>query len=343
MPTIKDVARAAGVSVATVSRVFNNEAVVRADTRDRVQVAAEALGYAPHAGARSLIMRRTLAIGLLLPDLYGEFFSELIHGVDEEAHRGGYHLLLARVRDHRTELSDALRTMRGRVDGLIYMAPHLDPEPNPRRSVAHFPILRVSSPPELSPSASLAVANVEGARAMVHHFADLGHRRIAIIRGAEHNYDAAERLRGYRLAMEERGLPLDPALELPGDFTEDAGHAAAERILALAERPTAVFASNDGMALGALSAFRSAGVRVPGDIALGGFDDIPLARHVEPALTTVHVDIRALGVRAASRLLAAISDPTRTDLTRETMPATLVVRRSCGAPGEAAPGRPTTV
>ena len=168
---------------------------------------------------------------------------------------------------------------------------------------------------------------------MVRHLAGLGHQRIAIIKGAEGNFDAAERLRGYRAALKEAGLAFVPELVMPGDFSEAAGDAAARALLRLDQKPTAIFAANDGMAIGALHALRDAGLRVPVDIAIGGFDDIPMARYVEPALTSVHVDISVLGERAAARLFSALEHPADRTPSRETLPTTLVVRRSCGSRG----------
>jgi LacI family transcriptional regulator len=188
------------------------------------------------------------------------------------------------------------------VDGLVLMSPEFTGELSRRTLPAGFPVVLLNSAPAQLPHASLTIANFEGARAMVRHLAGLGHRRIALIRGAE------------------------------GNFSEAAGVVGARALLELPIPPTAIFAANDGMAIGALFALRDAGRRVPEDIAIGGFDDIPMARYVEPSLTTVHVDISALGERAATRLLALLEGRSEPDVSRETQPTTLVVRRSCGAP-----------
>ena len=333
MITIKDVARQAGVSVATVSRVFNEIDNVRPHTRERVQAVAQELGYSPHGAARSLITSRTHTLGMLLPDLYGEFFSEVIRGVDQAAQREGFHLLVSSARADGPSLESALRSMRGRVDGLIVMSPDLDAGAS-RRSLPHgFPVVMLNCPPTDAGYDSIGIANYEGAMAMTRHLAGLGHTRIAMIRGAEGNFDAAERLRGYRAVIRERGLDTSPSLELPGDFSEAGGHTAALKLLTLVPRPTAVFAANDGTAVGALSAFREASLRVPRDIALGGFDDIPLARYVEPALTSVHVPINVLGDHATACLFARLRTAEATESRREVLATTLVVRRSCGAQG----------
>jgi len=329
--TIRDVARAAGVSIATASRALNKSHLVAEDTRTVVRAAADRLHYSPHLAARSLITSRTHTIGVLLPDLYGEFFSEVIRGIDQCVQQIGYHCLLSSARHGGPPLEAALRSMRGRVDGLVLMSPEFTGDLSRRTLPAGFPVILLNSAPAELPHGSLIVANFEGARAMVRHLAALGHRRIAIIKGAEGNFDAAERLRGYRAALGEAGLEPAPELEIPGDFSEAAGDAGARALLQLADRPTAIFATNDGMAIGALFALRDAGLRVPEDIAIGGFDDIPMARYLEPALTSVHVDISALGARAAARVLSALEGTADPDLSRETMPTTLVVRRSCGA------------
>jgi LacI family transcriptional regulator len=177
----------------------------------------------------------------------------------------------------------------------------------------------------------VSVANYDGAYAMVQHLMALGHRRIAIITGAARNFDAAERLRGYRAALKDAGVPIDPSLEVPGDFSEGSGFRAAQDLVNSAMRPSAIFASNDAMAIGALSALRTSGLKVPEDIAVAGFDDIPMSAYVEPPLSSVHVDISALGERATVRLLDALQQANGHPARREVLPTTLVVRRSCGA------------
>lgn len=329
--TIKDVARAAGVSIATVSRVQNGNPGVREETQRLVREVAERMGYSPHGAARSLITSQTHTVGLLLPDLYGEFFSEVIRGIDQTAKQAGFHLLVSSIRPDAESLEAALRSMRGRVDGLIVMSPELDAVSAKRSLPERFPVVLLNSPPRGLGYDSIGIQNYEGAYAMVRHLASLGHTRVALITGTEQNFDAAERRRGYRAAVAELGLVSDPALELAGDFSEAGGHAAALRLLDLAPRPTAVFAANDCMAIAALSAFREAGLAVPRDIAIGGFDDIPMARYMEPALSSVHVDISALGEHATTRLLARLLGPRDRERYSETMTTTLVIRRSCGA------------
>jgi LacI family transcriptional regulator len=335
MITIKDVARQAGVSVATVSRVYSGRDPVSEHTRTRVCEVGARLGYAPHGAAQSLITNRTRTIGVLLPDLYGEFFSEVIRGIDQTARAQGYHLLVSSAHQDPAAMQAALRAMRGRVDGLIVMSPDLAARSQLAALPTRFPTVLLNSADDGPHSRSITIANYDGAQVMVRHLIGLGHRRIATIKGSEGNLDAAERLRGYRAALAEAGIEGEPAWELDGDFDEHSGFAAAERLLALDPRPTAVFAANDSMAIGALSGIRQAGFRVPEDISVTGFDDIPIARYMDPPLTSVHVDISALGERAARRVLEAMTDPAAPPARHEVLPATLVVRASSGAAASA--------
>ena len=335
MATIKDVAREAGVSVATVSRVFNESGPVSEETRRRIREVAARLQYAPHAGARSLITSKTNTIGVLLPDLYGEFFSEVIRGMDQAAQRRGYHLLVSGSRDAREEIEAALVAMRGRVDGLIAMSPHLDPPALVANVPPSVPVVLLNCVVDAQNYDALTIENRAGAYAMVRHLATLGHQRVAIIRGAEGNYDATERLLGYRDALRDLSLAARAEWEVPGDFTEASGYRAIAPLLALRDRPTAIFAANDAMAIGALSALREVGLRVPDDMAVAGFDDIPLARYMSPPLSSVHVAIAELGARGVETLLHAIDSKNMHTRAHQQLPTALVIRRSCGAQPEA--------
>ena len=336
MVTIRDVARAAGVSVATVSRAHNRSRLVTEATGRRVRAVAERLGYSPHAAARSLSTRHTSTIGVLLPDLYGEFYSELIRGIDQTAQHHGFHLLLASSHNEKDAITAALQSMRGRVDGLVVMSPAPGAHLAVRDLPASFPVVLLNSAATGAAFDAITIANARGAADMVEHLVGLGHRRLAMILGPDGNADAAERLRGFRAAVQAAGLKSDDVWEVPGDFTDSSGFEAGVELLRHARRPRAVFAANDAMAIGALSAFREAGVAVPGDVAVAGFDDIPMARYTHPPLSTVRVDIVALGERAATRLLEAVGNTRRHRKRRERLPVALVIRESCG--GRAARG-----
>jgi LacI family transcriptional regulator len=331
--TIKDVAREARVSVASVSRALNGHSSMSEDMRGRILDVVARLRYVPHPSARTLITRRTHTIGALLPDLHGEFFSELIRGIDLAARVRGLHLLVSGSHGDASEVAAASRAMRGRVDGMLLMSPHADTRLNEDDLPPDLPIVLLNTPATDMAHAALNIDNFGGAQAMVRHLVARGHRRIALIGGPESNFDAAERLRGYREAMAQYAPGVD-AQVLPGDFTEQGGYAAGKRLLADAQRPQAVFAANDMMAIGCLHAFNEAGVRVPRDIAVAGFDDIPLARFVAPPLTTVRVRIADLGREALEQLARQLENPGAAPARAQTLACEIIVRGSCGAAPE---------
>ena len=328
--TIRDVAARAGVSVATVSRTLNGIGPVHDDTSRRVRAAARALRYVPHAAARSLSIRRSHTLGVLLPEVHGEFFSEVIRGIDVAARARGYHILVSSSHADAAQMASMLRALRGRVDGLIVMSPDVELGRLARELPPSAPVVLLNT--ATSTRATIRVDNYSGARSMTDYLVGLGHRRIAFITGPERNADAAERRRGYRAALGNGTASKKRPLEIEGDFTEESGYRAVTKILAMKPRPTAIFAANDAMAIGALQALRESGVRVPADLALAGFDDIPMARYVTPQLTTIRVDIAELGRRAVESLVASLEQSDGEGSREDIVPTTLVVRESCGAP-----------
>jgi LacI family transcriptional regulator len=327
--TIRDVAREAGVSVATVSRVLNESGPVSGAARARILEITSRLRFAPNEAARTLISSRTSAFGVILPDLHGEFFSEVIRGLDQAAKASGYHLLVSGSHNDCAETEAALRAMRGRVDGLVVMAPDVNTAGVMASLPDGVPIVLLNCPASDGRAASIEIDNYGGAYAMVRHLVGIRRRRIAVIAGTTNNRDAAERLRGYRAALHDLEIEHTPGWELAGNFTEASGYEAARRLLRLRRRPEALFASNDSMAIGALSALREAGLRVPDDVAVGGFDDIPMARYTSPPLTSVRVPMGKLGAQAVRRLVLAVRREGGNGSRRETLPTELVVRASC--------------
>lgn len=347
--SIYEVARIAGVSVATVSRVLNGKGPVRQDTSRRVLQAVESLGYVPHSAARSLSTRRTMNIGVLLPEVHGEFFSEIVRGIDLAARAAGYHVLVSGSHSDLAETAAVLNALHGRTDGLILMTPGAGADWLRRNLPRRLPAVLLNHSGEGTGHGgdhdSIQVDNRRGALLAVEHLLSLGHRRIAMLSGPPGNDDAAERLAGYREALAAAGLAPDPALELPGDFAEESGYRAGlalagvslvgATLVDLAPRPTAVFAANDAMAIGCLAALREQGLDVPGDVSLAGFDDIPIARYLTPALTTVSVAIADLGGRAMERLLAVIAAGREVPARQDVITPTLKVRASTApAPGQ---------
>lgn len=333
MATIKDVAREAGVSTATVSRVYNGSSLVSEDTTRRVLEVAARMDYWPNGAARSLSTRSTHALGVLLPDLHGEFFSETIRGIDYAARQEQYQIVLSSSHAEAGALISAARTLRGRIDGLIAMAPDRGTAQAMEDFAKHFPVVLLNPGLGALTCGSVSVANQEGAYTLVKHLIDRGHRRIAILKGPAGNVDAEERLRGYRRALAEAGTEPSPSFEIDGDFSQLRGYESAAEILRLDPRPTAIFAANDYMAIGLISALAEQGVRVPRDIAVAGFDDIELARYLSPPLTTVRVDAYGLGEQAVRQWFETARSNGAARPRQVVMPTTLVVRGSCGANG----------
>ena len=335
--TIREVAREAGVSVATVSRVLNGSGPVSETTRARIRRVASDLRYVPNGAARSLITNRTQTLGVILPDLYGEFFSEVIRGVDGAARLHQYHLLVSSSHSDRDELQAALQSMHGRVDGLLVMSPHVDARVLQQVLPARVPAILLGSAQGVVPvHGHVTMDNRGGARLVTRHLIAQGHRRIVHLAGPDGNADAQARQVGFLEALAEAGLEADADAVVAGDFTEAGGASAALQAVQQTQQPTALVAGNDSMAIGAILALRERGLRVPDDVAVTGFDDLPIGRYFTPALTTVHVAIDQIGARATALLVAALEHPAGGDGAAdasppETIPARLVVRASCGA------------
>ncbi len=338
--TIRDVAERASVSVASVSRVLNGAGPVTEPTRRRILDAVEALQYVPHSGARSLSTSRTHTVGVILPDLFGEFFSELIRGLDVAAREQGYHLIVSSSHDDAEEAAAAMRSMRGRVDGLIVLSPHLDGASLAAGQAGGVPVLLMNGGGQDSGRPSIVIDNHGGARTAVEHLLDLGRRRIAHVAGPSGNLEAEARLAGYLEAMAEAGLE---SRVVEGDFTQASGHGAGVELMGN-ERPDAIFAANDMMAVGVMLALQEAGVRCPDDVAVVGFDDVPIAALVRPSLTTLQIRIADNGRRALERLVGLIESTGQdlADTACDVVTPELVVRQSSGtAPATATQaGRP---
>jgi len=304
--TIRDVARSAKVSISTVSRVLNDKCNVSDDKRVRVENAARDLGYIPNPAAQSLHSSRTGSLGVLLPFVSGEFYAEFLNGVDKTAQGGDWLLMISTSHNSEEELRAALKGMYRRVDGLLIMAPNITAESVLLQPHDDIPVVFVNTRCEDESISLITFDNYGGMREMTRHVIEQGHTRIGFIRGPVMAFDAAERERGYRDAHAEAGLALDERLIVPGNYSQQSGHDGAVRLLGQRERPTAIMASNDDSAIGALSAIREAGLEVPSDVALTGFDDVPSARFTVPPLSTVHVPVRELGAQSIQVLMECI-------------------------------------
>lgn len=325
--TIKDVAEKAGVSVATVSRVLNEAGIVTPKTRKVVEQVIRELQYTPNRLAISLKMNRTATIGVLLPDMYGEFFSELIRGMDLAASDEQYHVLLSSAHGTVSDFKAALTAMTGRVDGLLLMAPSLSWKDIASCLTTKIPIVLINTEAPENVYTSIQMDNHGGAYKMTKHLVANGHRRIAILTGKEINKDSRERLAGYRQAIGEGGLT---PVERDGNFNVTGGQAAMTELLTQLETPFAVFCSNDAMAIGAMRAVRDAGLQVPKDVAIAGFDDVSVAEYISPALSSVRVSIEELGRLAVQKLLAQLKTEQNLPPERIAFPTELSIRESCG-------------
>ena len=308
MVTIRDVAKAAGVSVATASRALNGMSIVTVKTREKIEAAAAELDYVPHSGARSLTKRKTDTIGVILPDLFGEFFSEIIRGIDLVTHRAGKTLLLGNMHGSAEETAQAIRAMRGRVDGLLVMPPNSRAD-TVEAVTRNIPTVLLNAQGTDGVTPFVTVDNYVGARLVTKHLIDRGARNIIHITGPANNRDARERQRGYCDVLYEQMPGRSPTI-LPGDFRDGAGRKAARQLLDSDIAFDAVFASNDIMAVELMSELHASGYEIGKDVLIAGFDDIPLARYVNPGLTTAHSDITRLGSTSAELMLRMMKGET---------------------------------
>lgn len=334
--TSREVAEAAGVSRTTVSFVLNNVPGVRIseETRQRVLEAARRLNYHPDAAARRLVSGRTRIIGLVLRQTPQQmaadaFLPEVLHGLSQAARRHGFHVMLEALDPNDTTHHYSTLVRENHADGLVLSGPRSDDAELIQLYREGFPIVLQGQLPG-SDVPSVDVDNTAAARAAVEYLIGLGHRRIGVITNAPLVYTAAARLAGYRAALEAAGLPYDEALVRCGNFTAESGYTAMVNLLSTSERPTAVFIASDLVAMGAIAGARSLGLNIPRDLAVVGFDDIPLARYMEPPLTTIRLPAFALGF-AAGDLLIRLLNGEEIRSPHVLLETELVMRRSCGA------------
>lgn len=326
-PVMADVAAHAGVSHQTVSRVLNSPALVRPATRERVEEAIAALGYRRNMSARALATSRTHLIGVVTPavTLFGPSHTAL--AIQEAARGFGYATISAATETASTsptEVLDFFLTLG--VEGIIVVAPTIQTADEAHRLAGSLPVVAIATDmPDPGPLRVVAIDNEQGGRDATRHLIDLGHERITHIAGPSDWFDARARVMGWRAELEAAGLPVPEVLS--GGWEGADGYAAAQRILAQQERPTAVFAANDYVALGAMRAFHQAGLRIPEDIAVVGYDDVAGCEFYEPPLTTVRQPFADLGRHAIDTLLSVLDGHT---VGTEPSRPELVVRDSSG-------------
>jgi LacI family transcriptional regulator, galactose operon repressor len=333
MTSIREVAQLSGVSVATVSRVLNGTAPVREETRQRVLAGVRELDYVPNAAARTLVRRRSQVIGVVIntgdahPDLKHPFFGEVLVGLRLALGASHYDLLLFTARE-----GFLRRAVHHQLDGLVLMGVDRR-DPDLRGALERgLPAMNVDLDVSGRRAGYVMSDNVGGARLATRHLIELGHVRIATITGLSNTKPAIDRLRGYREELAAHRLPHRTTYVRNGDYYSASGHEQMHRLLALQRPPTAIFAASDEMAIGAVSAIHEAGLSVPGDVAVIGFDDIDSASLLRPPLTTIRQNKTALGRVAGDSLIRLIEDE-HAKPPKIALPVQLVERQSAGPAG----------
>ncbi|HID87460.1 MAG TPA: LacI family transcriptional regulator [Anaerolineae bacterium] len=330
MVTVKDVADLAGVSTATVSRVLNNHPHVAEETRFKVLWAMEQLGYQPSRVARRLRMKSTQILGLIISDIANPFFTSVVRGIEDVAYAHQYSLLLCNSDEDPAKEALYVDVLQAeRVAGIII-------SPADENSTSCEPLLRNGVPIVAMDRRlcqfdvdTVLVDNIKGAHQATSHLIRLGHRRIGLIGGPPHITTGRERREGYEKALVEHGLEPDQRLIKIGDFKQDSGYQGARELLEMDDPPTAIFAANNLMTLGALNAIHEKGLNIPRDVAIVGFDDMPWALSLNPPLTAVAQPTYELGRTAANLVLQRIAEKDR-EIVELRLEPTLIIRRSCG-------------
>ena len=344
MPTIRDVAKKAGVSVGTVSHVMTGSGAVSPERRERVLAAIRELDYQPDSVARSLKTRQTKMLGAIISDITNPFFPQLVRGAEDCAMRHRYLLITVNTDDQAEREREVLSLLLARqVDGLLLVAsPKSSDQSHIERALqSGTPIVALDRIPEGSPLDAVYVNNLKGALMCMNHLLRLGHRRIGYLGGDWDLHNVRQRLRGYQQALEEAGIPADETLIGYGDFRQESGYRLAKEILLRADPPTAFFAGNAMMGIGALKAIQELGLRCPEDVALTTFDDLPFGDVIQPRLTAVAQPAYEIGRRGVELLIDRIEGrasppgPIRVELDAE-----LIVRASTVASGPPAKIKP---
>jgi len=330
--SINEVAKKANVSISTVSRVLNRRELVNEKTRERVETAIRELGYRPNAFARGLMLRRSELLCLILPDLHGEFYSEIIRGANQAARRAGYHLVVSSFRESHegTSLLSAFG-QRSIVDGAAVMTSEVNDQIARVLSDFRQPFVMLDGDIDGLPHDCVLIDQSHGAQLMMRHLIrERGARRVIFVGGLETNIDTQARFAEYRSALSAAKLPISPGDVYHLDYQYETAYSLATRyVREWAGRGHCVFAANDEMAAGIVAAATQAGLKVPGDLAVVGFDDTRVARMTQPPLTTVRVPMSEMGARAIEVLCQRLADPKRPP-TRVSLKPELVVRKSCG-------------
>jgi len=330
--TIHDVAAEAGVSFGTVSRVINNDVHVKKETRERVLEAIDRLDYVANRQARSLAGGKTNSIGLLVPDLGTAYIGEIIRGIDMELSLADLDLIVYTThRAAHKEASYVTNLASGMVDGLLLVLPRQPLDFIDTLSGLDFPFVLIDHQGTGEDCPAVGATNWSGGFNATEYLIKLGHKRIGFITGSMDLGCSKDRLEGYRSALRMYHVEEIPELIYEGNFFQQDGYAGASALLDLPEQPTAIFASNDVMAMGVLDAVRNRGLRVPEDISVIGFDDIPQASLIKPGMTTINQPLEKMG-RVATQILLDMLENQGKEPKRIELPTSLVIRESCSEP-----------
>ena len=331
MSTIADVAARAGVSMMTVSRVINRSGYASPNTRARVEEAIAELGYVPNAVARHLRSKRTKTIALVVSDITNPFFTTIARGVEDVASPRGYAVMFANTDENEREEIEYLQMLAQRqIDGVLLVPAGNSAEPFRLLSSQKIPVVVIDRRVPIRKLDEVRCDSEDGAYRLVRHLLDLGHRKIAAITGTRHISTSTDRVAGYERAMREAGLPPGPVMY--DSYRLDGGYRRAKQLVEGDERPTAILATNNFLAFGALRALREAGLHVPDDISLVTFDDLPVEWHDDPFLTCLAQPAYELGRRAAQLLLEQLETGAKSKRQVIVLPGELIVRRSSGPP-----------
>ncbi|HTF96516.1 MAG TPA: LacI family DNA-binding transcriptional regulator [Cellvibrio sp.] len=331
MSNIRDVARLAGVSVATVSRALSNPEKVSPESLDKVHAAIAQVGYRPNMLARNFRSARAFAVVVLVPDIANPFYSLFIRALEDRAHQKGYAVLLGDTRGTPERELEYIRRVETRLaDGIVQLRPSSEKSQN--NIPADVPCVNACGC-EYTTGPAIRIDNRGAAKSMVNYLISLGHKRIGVISGLKDNPHAIDRLEGYKEALAEAGIPFEKDLIAEGDFTMWSGLNAAFQFCNMKNRPTAIFSMNDEMAIGAMQTLKNQGIRIPEDISVTGFDDIAYAKYSDPSLTTISQPAEEMGKMAMDMLLKVIEGEPLSQ--REcVLPTEFIIRKSTGpAPG----------
>lgn len=330
MITIKEIAQKAGVSIATVSRALSNSDKVQPVTRKKILRIAKELNYNPNIIARNFATKKSNIIGLILPDISDEFFSEIIHSIDKTAFENGYFTMV--ISSHRNRsLVESINTMMhsGLVGGFILLVPFMSNEIIKALKCDKVPFVIISGHSDIGDYDVITVDNYKASFKAVEFLVSKGYSKIGFISGPVENNDAFYRLKGFADATKKFKVEVKDHWMLKGNFTLASGEQAMLKLLRHRDLPQVVYASNDMMAIGCYNAIKSKGLKIPEDIAVIGFDDVLLAEYTEPSLTTTKVDTEKMGSLAASRLIEKILHSNETKPKKNIIPTQLIIRNSC--------------